>query len=104
MFPGGRKRQNENAKDCLRREIKEELPNLKLGRLRLWKEVKSKNQHSGRRMSDAILIAKKASGFQLETPLLCLSAAKDSTFQPARRLGCVRSKQSSAIFDVPSCS
>ena len=62
MFPGGRKRQNENDKDCLKREIKEELPKLKLGRIRLWKEVKSKNRHSGRRMSDAIFIADKASG------------------------------------------
>ena len=62
MFPGGRKRQNENDKDCIKREIKEELPKLKVGRLRLWKEVKTKNHHSGRRMSDAIFIAKKASG------------------------------------------
>jgi 8-oxo-dGTP diphosphatase len=63
MFPGGRKRSpDEGNKDCLRREIKEELPKLKLGGLRLWKEVKSRNRHSGRRMSDAIFIAKKASG------------------------------------------
>jgi ADP-ribose pyrophosphatase YjhB (NUDIX family) len=62
MFPGGRKRQDENDKDCIRREIREELPKLKLGRLRLWKEVKAKNRHSGRKMSDAIFIAKKASG------------------------------------------
>ena len=62
MFPGGRKRQNENDKDCIKREIREELPKLKLGRLRLWKEVKSKNRHSGRKMSDAIFIAKKATG------------------------------------------
>jgi 8-oxo-dGTP diphosphatase len=33
MFPGGRKRARESAKDCLRREIKEELPKLKLGRV-----------------------------------------------------------------------
>ena len=62
MFPGGRKLQRESAKDCLRREIKEELPKLKLGRLRLWKEVTSKNRHTGRKMSDAIFIAKRASG------------------------------------------
>ena len=65
MFPGGRKRQNEDDKDCLKREIREELPKLKLGPLRLWKEVKSKNRHSGRKMSDAIFIAKKASGHLL---------------------------------------
>jgi 8-oxo-dGTP diphosphatase len=62
MFPGGRKRARESAKDCLRREIKEELPKLKLGRVLLWKEVKSKNRSTGRKMSDAIFIAKKASG------------------------------------------
>jgi 8-oxo-dGTP diphosphatase len=62
MFPGGRKRPRENDKDCLRREIKEELPKLKLGRLQLWKQVKAKNRRSGQRMNDAIFIAKKASG------------------------------------------
>jgi ADP-ribose pyrophosphatase YjhB (NUDIX family) len=62
MFPGGRKQQRESEKDCLRREIKEELPKLKLGRLRLWKEVKVKNRRSGRKMSDAVFITKKASG------------------------------------------
>jgi hypothetical protein len=33
MFPGGRKLERESEKTCLRREIKEELPKLKLGRL-----------------------------------------------------------------------
>ena len=40
----------------------EELPKLKLGRLKLWKEIKAKNPRSGRKMSDAIFIANKASG------------------------------------------
>jgi ADP-ribose pyrophosphatase YjhB (NUDIX family) len=62
MFPGGRKRPRESDKDCLRREIKEELPKLKVGRLRLWKEVKSKNSRSGRKMNDAIFVAAKATG------------------------------------------
>jgi 8-oxo-dGTP diphosphatase len=62
MFPGGRKREHETDKDCLRREIREELPKLKLGRVRLWKEVKTRNSHSGRKMSDAIFVAAKASG------------------------------------------
>ena len=62
MFPGGRKRARESDKDCLRREISEELPKLKLGKLALWKEIKAKNRFSGRKMSDAIFIAKKASG------------------------------------------
>ena len=62
MFPGGRKRPRETDKDCLRREIREELPKLRLGRVRLWKEVKAKNRRSGRKMSDAIFVAAKASG------------------------------------------
>src|ERR1700755_2364509 len=62
MFPGGRKRARESARDCLRREIKEELPKLKVGRVRLWQEVTSKNRLSGRKMSDGILVVKKASG------------------------------------------
>ncbi|HEY0800531.1 MAG TPA: NUDIX hydrolase [Steroidobacteraceae bacterium] len=62
MFPGGRKRARESDKDCLRREIREELPEIKLGRLKLWNEVKAKNPRSGRKMSDAISIANKASG------------------------------------------
>jgi 8-oxo-dGTP diphosphatase len=62
MFPGGRKRTRESDKDCLRREIKEELPKLKLGRLRLWKEVKAKNRRSGRKMSDAIFVTSRAAG------------------------------------------
>jgi 8-oxo-dGTP diphosphatase len=62
MFPGGRKRAREGARACLLREIKEELPKLRLGRLKLWKEVTAKNRRSGRKMSDAIFVAKKASG------------------------------------------
>ena len=62
MFPGGRKRPRETDKDCLRREIKEELPKLKLGHVRLWREVTAKNRRSGRKMNDAIFIAAKASG------------------------------------------
>src|SRR5258705_3675262 len=60
--PGGRRRGRETGKDCLRREIREELPKLKLGRLKLWKEVKVKNPRSGRKISDATFITNKASG------------------------------------------
>jgi 8-oxo-dGTP diphosphatase len=62
MFPGGRRRGKETAKQCLRREIKKELPKLKLGRLTLWKGVNATNRRSGRKMSDAIFITNKASG------------------------------------------
>jgi len=62
MLPGGRKRPRETETDCLRREIREELPKLKVGRLSLWREVNKKNQRTGRRMSDAIFIAKNVKG------------------------------------------
>ncbi|MGY8682258.1 NUDIX domain-containing protein [Bradyrhizobium sp. UFLA05-153] len=62
MFPGGRRRAGESDRKCLRREIGEELPKLKLGSLTLWKEVKGKNRRSGRKMSDAIFLAKNAFG------------------------------------------
>ncbi|MET4214745.1 NUDIX hydrolase [Bradyrhizobium sp. LA2.1] len=62
MFPGGRKRAGESDRKCLRREIREELPKLKLGPVKLWREVKAKNRRSGRKMSDAIFLAKNASG------------------------------------------
>ncbi|WP_139861089.1 NUDIX hydrolase [Bradyrhizobium ivorense] len=62
MFPGGRKRGGESDRKCLQREIREELPKLKLGAVTLWKEVKGKNRKTGRRMSDSIFVAKKASG------------------------------------------
>jgi len=62
MFPGGRKRLNESDRKCLRREIGEELPKLKLGSVKLWKEVTAKNHRTGRRMNDAIFVAKKVSG------------------------------------------
>jgi 8-oxo-dGTP diphosphatase len=62
MFPGGRKRRKETERQCLRREISEELPKLRLRRLTLWKEVTSTNRLSGRRMSDAIFIANKTAG------------------------------------------
>jgi 8-oxo-dGTP diphosphatase len=62
MFPGGRKLPRESDKQCLLREIKEELPKLRLGRVILWKDVSKRNKHSGRKMSDAVFIAKKVSG------------------------------------------
>src|ERR1700750_1850120 len=62
MFPGGRKRGRETEKDCLRREIKEELPKLRLGRVRLWKKVSAKNRRSGQKMSDAVFVVRKATG------------------------------------------
>jgi 8-oxo-dGTP diphosphatase len=62
MFPGGRRRVGESEKRCLRREIKEELPKLKVGRLKLWKDVRIENKYSGRKMSDAIFLVDKISG------------------------------------------
>jgi len=64
MFPGGRRRlkAGESAKRCLRREIMEELPRLKLGPFKRWSTLKGRNQHSGRHMSDAIFLTEKVVG------------------------------------------
>jgi 8-oxo-dGTP diphosphatase len=62
MFPGGRRHVGESERKCLRREIGEELPKLKVGPVKLWKEVKAKNRRSGRKMSDAIFVANKVTG------------------------------------------
>ena len=62
MFPGGRKRGRETELQCLQREIREELPGLRFGKLTLWKEIRKKNHRSGRKMNDAIFVARKASG------------------------------------------
>jgi len=62
MFPGGRKRGRENDRQCLRREINEELPKLKIGPLWLWKKVNARNKRSGRKMNDAIFVAKRVRG------------------------------------------
>ena len=51
-----------DAREILQRVMVRSVFTLKLGRLRLWKEVKAKNRRSGRKMSDAIFVAKKASG------------------------------------------
>jgi ADP-ribose pyrophosphatase YjhB (NUDIX family) len=62
MFPGGRLRGKETPRACMRREIREELPKLKLGKLTLVKEINGRNKRSGRKMSDAIFVASKTSG------------------------------------------
>ncbi|UPK33132.1 NUDIX hydrolase [Bradyrhizobium sp. 186] len=53
---------SESQRKCLRREIGEELPKLNVGLMKRWKEVKAKNRRSGRKVSDAIFVAKKVSG------------------------------------------
>ena len=62
MFPCGRKHPRESEKDCLRPDIKEEPPKLRLGRVRLWKKVTATNKRSGRKMSDAIFVVGKTTG------------------------------------------
>lgn len=46
----------------MKREISEELPDLKIGTIKLWKKAKAKNPISGRKMNDALFVAKNVSG------------------------------------------
>jgi 8-oxo-dGTP pyrophosphatase MutT (NUDIX family) len=55
-FPGGKR------KAPRERELREELPALRLRKCRLWKRVSGTNRHSGRKMSDAIYLCRAASG------------------------------------------
>ena len=62
-LPGGKRNGgSESLKECLSREVKEELPQLKLRKCRLWKKVGGVNGISGRRMSDAIYFTRGAKG------------------------------------------
>jgi ADP-ribose pyrophosphatase YjhB (NUDIX family) len=70
MFPGGRrkKRLGETPKACLRREIREELPDLHVGSFRRWVKLAGKNRYSGKRMSDAVFIAAAKGALKIGAP------------------------------------
>lgn len=62
-FPGGKRNGgSESLKECLSREVREELPQLRLRKCHLWKKVGGMNGISGRRMSDAIYFTRGARG------------------------------------------
>ena len=61
--PGGKRNGgSESLKQCLTREVREELPQLRLRKYHLWKKVGGMNGISGRRMSDAIYFTRGARG------------------------------------------
>lgn len=64
MFPGGKRkrRQNESLRRCLKREIREELPDVTLDTCRLWLKLAGRNPISGRKMSDAIFVPSGIAG------------------------------------------
>ncbi len=62
-FPGGkRKGRRENARGCLRRELAEELPELRCRGAKVWQKVKTTNPKTGRRINHMIFTAKAVSG------------------------------------------
>lgn len=62
-LPGGKRNGgSESLKQCLSREVREELPQLRLHKCHLWKKVGGTNGISGRRMSDAIYCTRGARG------------------------------------------
>ena len=62
-FPGGKRNGgSESLRECLSREIREELPELRLRKYHLWKKVGGVNRMSGRRMNDAIFFTRGARG------------------------------------------
>ncbi len=63
MFPGGkRKRATEKPRRVLKREIGEELPKLKVRSPERWLTLEGKHKETGRRMSDAVFMARGAKG------------------------------------------
>ena len=64
MFPGGKRkrRRNESLRGCLNREIREELPHVRIDACRLWLKLAGRNPFNGRKMSDAIFVPARVAG------------------------------------------
>ena len=85
-FPGGkRKHGEESVGRCLKRELAEELPSLRLRKCRMWIELTGKNRLSGRKMSDAIFLARRVNG-RLKTGVAWRSPWKLALTPTARHI------------------
>src|SRR4051812_15291034 len=62
-LPGGkRKNRSETAKGCLKRELQEELPSLRLGKMKVWRKVKGKHPITGAKMHHTIFKPSRVRG------------------------------------------